>query len=54
MPELPDMEVFGHYLNDTALHKTIQDVHVADATVPGNISAVSLRMDCVAVCAPGP
>lgn len=48
MPELPDVEVFRRYLNSTALHKTIEDVEVADAAVLEDISADDL---CSRVCA---
>lgn len=42
MPELPDVEIFRQYIQSTALHKKIKNVHVSDAAVLENISASAL------------
>jgi formamidopyrimidine-DNA glycosylase len=42
MPELPDVEVFKRYLEVTALHKTITEVHVRDAGILKGISPLKL------------
>jgi formamidopyrimidine-DNA glycosylase len=42
MPELPDVEVFKRYLEATALHKTITEVHVRDAGILKGISPLKL------------
>jgi formamidopyrimidine-DNA glycosylase len=44
MPELPDVEVFKRYFNDTALHKKIEKVDVVDDAILENISSHSFQM----------
>lgn len=44
MPELPDVEVFKHYFNDTALHKKIEKVDVIDDAILENIGSHSFQM----------
>ncbi len=44
MPELPDVEVFEHYFNYTALHKKVEKVNVDDDSILENISPRSFQM----------
>lgn len=44
MPELPDVEVFKRYFNDTALHKKVEKVDVVDDAILENISSRSFQM----------
>lgn len=43
MPELPDVERFKTYLDATALHQRIDDVHVENARILDGVSASRLR-----------
>lgn len=43
MPELPDVENYKRYLSGTALHKTIQDVHVGSTKVLRGVSSRRLK-----------
>jgi formamidopyrimidine-DNA glycosylase len=43
MPELPDVARFQQYLNATALHKTIGQVHIHDDDLLGDISSRQFR-----------
>lgn len=43
MPELPDVEAFKKYFNNTALHKTVKKVDVEDDTILEDISSRSLQ-----------
>jgi len=42
MPELPDVEVFKRYLDDTSLGRTIEAVTVNDARILKGVSARDL------------
>ncbi|MBD3403396.1 hypothetical protein GF420_10910 [candidate division GN15 bacterium] len=43
MPELPDVEVFGRYIDSTALNKKIAHVEISDADVLDRVSKRSLQ-----------
>lgn len=43
MPELPDVEVFKHYLDATSLHKSIERVDLRDERLLGRTTAGGVR-----------
>ncbi len=43
MPELPDVEIFRQYLNQTSLHKRIQKCRVLDTDILGQVSKSRLQ-----------
>jgi len=43
MPELPDVEVYRHYVNSTSLHQTIEKVEIFSADILENISRREFR-----------
>ena len=43
MPELPDVEVFKNYFNQTSLHQEIDDVELRDHDLLTEVSPATLR-----------
>ena len=43
MPELPDVEVFGRYIDSTSLHQKIESVEVKNEKILGDVSARKLQ-----------
>ncbi len=45
MPELPEVEFFRHYMDETSLHHTIQDVEVTNSLILEEVTAEQLSSE---------
>lgn len=43
MPELPDVAVFGKYLESTSLHRRVGEVEIEDASLLKSVTGSELR-----------